>query len=144
MSASSQSLGLAESQDLPNSIASYKLEDPACAWIDLVEAARLPDPKERRKCVNKLVFLAKNSHWTMDRWIEFADGYTSPEESPSDAFDEHDPMCECAHCTARKDEAQVTLARNMALPPIPTRSPDSVVQIRTRSMLGAENVPRMN
>ncbi len=110
MSASSQSLGLAESQDLPSE--DLKLEDPACAWIDLVESTRLPNLVERRESVNKMVFLAKNSHWTMEKWIAFGTGYESDTTDPFDL--DHDAECECEGCLRTHANDQETLAKNAA------------------------------
>ncbi len=42
----------------------YEFECPAEAWISLVEACRLEFVKERTAMVHKMLFLAKNSHWT--------------------------------------------------------------------------------
>jgi len=143
MSASSQSLGLAESQDLPSD--EFKLEDPACAWIDLVECCKIPDLAERRQTVNKMIFLAKNSHWTMDKWIAFGTGYGSESESELDPFEPlHENECECEGCFYTRANDQETLAKNaaaeglvdleeeartMVLPSVPTRKPDAIVKL---------------
>ncbi len=79
MSASSQSLGLAESQDLPVAgDVEYELEDPAESWLALVKACRLPNMRARRSAVNTLLLKAKNSHWTDLLWTEIQEGYDSP------------------------------------------------------------------
>ncbi len=88
MSASSQSLGLAESQDIAGPGVSnqaepeFEMEDPGDSWITLVEACRLPDtgsaPHGRRANVNALLFKAKNSHWTRELWESTERGYDSP------------------------------------------------------------------
>ncbi len=48
----------------PNGPPEYEFENPAEAWITLVEACRIEFEEERRLMVLKLMFLAKNSHWT--------------------------------------------------------------------------------
>ncbi len=53
----------------------YKMEDPAMCWIDLVEACREPDQDRRKQLVNKFLFIATNSHWTMTNWVAFNEGY---------------------------------------------------------------------
>ncbi len=55
----------------------YEMEDPACAWIDLVESCHQQNIQDRKVAIGKMLFLAKNSHWTMDRWIECEKGYAS-------------------------------------------------------------------
>ncbi len=115
MSASSQSLGLAESQDIQKE--NHEMEDPACAWIDLVTSTKLPDLKERRQAVNKMIFLAKNSHWTMEKWIAFGDGYATNSDTELDPFDyPHEDICECEACFAKRANDQETLARNAVQP----------------------------
>ncbi len=42
----------------------YEFECPAASWIALVEACRLEYVSERNQMVMKIMFLAKNSHWT--------------------------------------------------------------------------------
>ncbi len=82
MSASSQSLGLAESQDTGGPGVSnqpeYELEDPAESWIALVDACRHLNIRARRSAVNTLLLKAKNSHWTPKLWTEIQEGYDSP------------------------------------------------------------------
>ncbi len=42
----------------------YEYEDPARAWIDLVEATRILNETKRKHAVWELLNEAKNSHWT--------------------------------------------------------------------------------
>ncbi len=83
MSASSQSLGLAESRsdDDPE----YEMEDPAEAWIKLVAATRILAPTARDSAVRAQLFKAKNSHWTMELWNEINAGYAEPPTMGGDA-----------------------------------------------------------
>ncbi len=76
MSASSQSLGLAESQDLTGP--EHELEDPAESWLELVKATHLLNISARKVAVARLIFKAKNSHWTDKLWDEIQQGYDSP------------------------------------------------------------------
>jgi len=41
-----------------------EFEDPAQAWIALVEACHIADLNTRKKEVQLMIFHAKNSHWT--------------------------------------------------------------------------------
>ncbi len=41
-----------------------EFEDPAQAWIALVEACHIADLNTRKKEVQMMIFHAKNSHWT--------------------------------------------------------------------------------
>ncbi len=59
MSAASQSLGLAESRELPKTDWD-QYENPARAWIDLVAAFSSGNPDSVRACLT----LAKVSKWT--------------------------------------------------------------------------------
>ncbi len=43
-----------------------EFEDPAQAWIALVEACHIADLNTRKKEVQLMIFHAKNSHWTVD------------------------------------------------------------------------------
>ncbi len=80
MSASSQSLGLAESRgsDTEEDTHDYEMEDPAEAWIKLVEATRIKQPMARDSAVRAQLFKAKNSHWTQGLWNDVCAGYESP------------------------------------------------------------------
>ncbi len=48
----------------------YEFECPAQSWISLVEACRVEAINERRDAVLKVMFLAKNSHWTQTLYEE--------------------------------------------------------------------------
>lgn len=66
----------------------YEFENPAESWIALVEACRLEYVSERNNMVMKIMFLAKNSHWTNDLYqteLELLDDeYGGPiEEEPA-------------------------------------------------------------
>ncbi len=63
MSAASQQLGLAQSQDLKRFA---EWEDPARTYIDLVAAFKAGNPEQVRACLA----IAKASHWTHDDWTE--------------------------------------------------------------------------
>ncbi len=56
----------------------YEMEDPAEAWIKLVEATRITQPMARDSAVRHQLFIAKNSHWTRGLWNDIAAGYESP------------------------------------------------------------------
>ena len=125
MSASSQSLGLAESQDFPvtdavrettANLRPFEMEDPACAWIDLVECIQGKVGPSRNHAVNKMLVLAKHSHWTMEKWIAFGTGYASDSDTePFDPFEPiHEDECECEGCFATRANDQETLAKNGA------------------------------
>ncbi len=63
----SQGKGLGASRKQPLEIPvddSYEFECPAESWVCLVEACRLEREESRRDMVSKMLFLAKNSHWT--------------------------------------------------------------------------------
>ncbi len=78
MSAASQQLGLAESQDLNK----YKeWEDPGRAWIDLVNAFKANNAEQ----VRAVLELAKASHWTHEEWSNVTAG------SDTEDYDEGDP-----------------------------------------------------
>ncbi len=74
----------------------YEFEDPARAWIDLVEATRILNETKRKQSVWVLLSEAKNSHWTHQLWdneielqqdtveyggsVEDTEPYSDPEE----------------------------------------------------------------
>ncbi len=74
---------LAESQDLSGPGVSneptYELEDPAEAWIQLVQATRILQVRARQHAVQAMVLKARNSHWDLKKWNDFAAGYDSPD-----------------------------------------------------------------
>ncbi len=77
----------------------YEFECPAEAWISLVEACRLEFVKERTAMVQKMLFLAKNSHWTDQLYqeelhlldVEYGGDFDEPEVSQP-------PSNPCATC----------------------------------------------
>ncbi len=83
MSAASQQLGLAESQD----IHPYNdREDPGRAWIDLVLAFKANNPEQ----VRALLELAKKSQWTHTDWDDAtADHETDSEDAEGDIYPPH-------------------------------------------------------
>ncbi len=120
MSASSQSLGLAESRgsDTEEDKHEYEMEDPAEAWIALVAATRIKQPMARDSAVRAQLFKAKNSHWTLDLWHEVQEEYDSPTMG-GDADEGGD----------YSEASQYESAANIALPPVPDREPDAVIDL---------------
>ncbi len=98
----------------------HLLEDPAEAWISLVEACRIEDVAIRRSMVNTIILKARKSHWTINMWNRFADGYDSPsdtepfDQEAADAF-EHGTMnaddCADAHALAHSQARTKVTAR---------------------------------
>ncbi len=61
---------VAQSQDADNDTGEVdEFEDPTEMWIELVEACHLLDELKQRNAVNRVVFVAKNSHWTRGLWL---------------------------------------------------------------------------
>ncbi len=50
--------------ELSSDLEEEEFEDPAQAWIALVEACHIADLNTRKKEVQLMIFHAKNSHWT--------------------------------------------------------------------------------
>jgi len=82
MSAASQSLGLAESQETPV----RTMEDPGRHWIDLVLAFKGSDPAK----VREVLTVAKASHWTHETYSEACQGdpdYSEDGSGPDEGWD---------------------------------------------------------
>ncbi len=83
MSAASQQMGLAQSQDhIPFNKDMAKWEDPARAWIDLVAAFKAGNADQ----VRSILAIAKASHWTQDDWTE-----ATAEPSDTEDYDDGGP-----------------------------------------------------
>ncbi len=80
----------------------YEFECPAASWIALVEACRLEYVSERNLMVMKIMFLAKNSHWTDALYqeelhlldVEYG-GDTQELSSPEVSQPPHNPCATC-------------------------------------------------
>ncbi len=81
MSAASQTLGLAQSQDTIPKKDYEEYEDPARAWIDFVTAIK----SGHKNSVQAMFDQAKASHWTHDLWN---DATKDPEGSDTDSLEE--------------------------------------------------------
>ncbi len=78
MSAASQSLGLAQSQQVKPEYLEY--EDPARSWIDLHLAFAAGDPAK----VREVLAVAKASHWTHELFSEACKAGDDPDYSEED------------------------------------------------------------
>ncbi len=79
MSAASQAMGLAESQDINK----YKTwEDPARAWIDLVDAIKTNNQEQ----LKAMLLLAKKSQWTHEEWSDVTAGSDTEEDAEGDIY----------------------------------------------------------
>ncbi len=80
----------------------YEFECPAASWIALVEACRLEYVSERNQMVVKIMFLAKNSHWTDELYqaeLELLDDeYGGPIEEEPELLVSPPPHNPCATC----------------------------------------------
>ncbi len=80
----------------------YEFECPAQSWIALVEACRVEAINERRDAVLKVMFLAKNSHWTQVLYEEelhlLDTEYGGPIDAESDLLVSPPPSNPCATC----------------------------------------------
>ncbi len=89
MSASASAIDLAASADSLSVTAEdahvYELEDPACSWVEFVQACHISNHDERRLAVQLFINVAKNSHWDMEKYIAFGSGYESPPTTGGDA-----------------------------------------------------------
>ncbi len=88
---------LASSQDVASLSQFKSYEDPATAWIDLVEALKINDKNEAKACLA----LAKASNWTHSQWelaMQCADEEEDPDwedfpaTQPSDIFNSEEEM----------------------------------------------------
>ena len=51
----------------------FLFEDPADAWLELVEACRIVNETTRKSQVARMIFIAKNSQWTRELWKQELD-----------------------------------------------------------------------
>ncbi len=83
----------------------YEFECPADSWIALVEACRIERLNDRKAMVQKLLFLAKNSHWTVrlyEEELHLLDAEWGGDTQPLDGEEEpavsQAPSNPCATC----------------------------------------------
>ncbi len=80
MSAASQALGLAQSQDTIPKDDYESYEDPARSWIDFVTAIK----SGNKNSIQVMFDQAKASHWSHDLWN---DATKEPEGSDTQSYD---------------------------------------------------------
>lgn len=68
----------------------YHYEDPAVCWVSLVEATRDLDTAERKRRVAEWLFIAKNSHWTMELWKDLVEAEEDIEYGGPDGWEDHE------------------------------------------------------
>ncbi len=61
---------MANEASVAQALPDYEFENPAQAWVSLVEACHLEHQEARKIAAQKFIFLAKNSHWTQQLYDE--------------------------------------------------------------------------
>lgn len=82
----------------------YEYEDPATAWIALVEAAHEPDLDTRKRRVAQCLFEAKNSHWTLELWRDLCEAAEDVEYGGPAGWEAHEAERSASDGDSEQDE----------------------------------------